>query len=99
MPWLREHKALFYERVHEIRIDDTGMTPRPRNALRLERILTLGDLTRCSLKQLRRFLNLGKNGIAEINEVLIKYQLTLPPDPPITRRPRGRSPSCWPALP
>lgn len=99
LSWLREHKHLFYEPVADIQIDDVGMGPWARNALRRERILTLGDLAKCTPKQLRLFLNLGKVGIAEIEEVLAKHHLVLQPDPPIQRTRRGRGTSKWPPLP
>lgn len=58
-------------------IDDLEMTIRTTNCLKMEGILTVGDLVLWSESNLLTIPNLGKKALTEIKDVLAKYKLAL----------------------
>ena len=65
-------------------IDDLELTVRSSNCLKAERIYYLGDLVRITEADLLRTPNMGKKSVAEIKDMLAKFNLSLgmalPPD-------------------
>ncbi len=69
--------SLIQDPVLLLSIDDLEMTSRTTNCLKVERILTVGDLVRWSESDLLQTPNLGMKALREIKDVLEKYNLAL----------------------
>jgi DNA-directed RNA polymerase subunit alpha len=59
---------------NKIKIEDAGFSPRTANALLNSGVKTVAGLKRLSPLKIEEIKGLGKKGIAEVTEVLAKYE-------------------------